>query len=237
MRTLKNIEKDDSSQPPSGSKNNYFAVLIGFNKFKDKGRLPDLKFCEKDAIDLYDVLTNTQYGNYPKENVTLITGSEIRMHLREGEEYPERIKRLVNGEIPIAEMETEDIETIIYTQGVNNRTSDDVVLVYYSGHGFFAGKHGKAYLATPDVSIINIQNNPKAGLQMEFLHNDIFLDTKAKNVMFLLDCCHSGAFCSGIDRKDQGDSRQLVEARFYSGEGRVAFVSSPKEIVSRESND
>lgn len=219
------------------SPTNFHAVIMGFNEFSDEARLPSLKFAEKDARDLYDLLTNLPYGKYPSQNITLITGTELRMQLEAGVEYPERIVSLVNGDIPITQMKTSDIETILYTQLVNNRTSNDIVFVYYSGHGFIAGAQENAYLATPDVSILNIQSNPRAGLQMKYLHSDIFMDTKAKFVVFLLDCCHSGAFCRGLENRDEIDIKHLVEARYYSGEGRVAFVSSPRGIVSRESKD
>jgi len=213
---------------------NFHAVLMGFDKFQDRARLPELAFAEKDAKDLYSLLIDPQYGEYPLKNITLVTGNELLLQLGEGQEQPERILSLSNGQMPVSEMRTEDIETILYTQIVKDRTKDDIVLVYYSGHGFVAGKDESAYLATPDVSILDIQSNPRVGLQMEYLHNDIFMETEAKFVIFILDCCHSGAFCAGLENKEQTVQKYLVESKFYSGEGRVAFVSSPRGITSRE---
>jgi hypothetical protein len=128
-------------------KSNFYAVIIGFNKFKDQENLPELQFAEKDAQDLYEALTDPKIGNYPQENIALITGDASE----------------------------DEIEMQMFTHVVKNRTPDNTVLVYYSGHGFIAGENQKAFLATPDVTIMTILNNPKAGLQMEYLHNDIFI--------------------------------------------------------------
>lgn len=214
--------------------NNFYAVLIGFNKFKDEEHLPSLQFAEKDAQDLYDVLLNPQIGNYPPKNVVLITNSGLHIDIENGD-YPPEIVSLARGDILPESLETDHIETILYTHVVKNRRPDDIVLVYYSGHGFIAGDNRKVFLGTPDVPIVTILNNPKAGLQMEYLHNEIFMKSKAKFVIFLLDCCHSGAFCPSFKGDEQLKQKKLVEDRFFSGEGRVAFVSSPSGITSRES--
>ena len=212
---------------------NIYAVIMGFNNFVDNGRLPSLSYAEKDAQDLYDLLVDPKYGNCPQQNIALITGSEIRLHSDNEEGYTPRLHSLVHGEIPPSELGTSDIETILYTQVVKDRTDQDIVIVYYSGHGFFAGKNEKGYLATPDISVLTIENNPKAGLQMEYLRNDIFLETKAKVAIFLLDCCYSGALCFGA--KEQISPKTLIEQRFFSGEGRVVIASSPADVISRES--
>ena len=110
---------------------NFHAVLMGFDKFQDRARLPELAFAEKDAKDLYSLLIDPQYGEYPLKNITLVTGNELLLQLGEGQEQPERILSLSNGQMPVSEMRTEDIETILYTQIVKDRTKEDIVLVYY----------------------------------------------------------------------------------------------------------
>lgn len=188
----------------------FYAVIIGFNKFLDQENLPDLLFAEKDAQDLYSVLTDPKYGNYPRDNIVLLTG----------------------------DVSEDEVEGQLYTHIVRDRTPGDTVLVYYSGHGFIAGDNQKAYLATPNVTIQNILDNPKAGLQMDYLHNEIFMESKAKHVIFLLDCCHSAAFCpTGFKGGDSNLQKKLEESQFFTSEGRVAFVSSPRGVTSRESKD
>ena len=85
---------------------NIYSVIIGFDHFNDKTRLPDLHYAQKDAADLYNLLTDPRFGNCPKSNTTLITQHEIRMQLEAGKEYDPRITAFSNGEIPPNELTT-----------------------------------------------------------------------------------------------------------------------------------
>lgn len=198
---------------------NYHAVLIGFNKYKDQESFPTLNYAKKDAEDLYDVLTHRDYGEFDKENVTLIN-----------DDNPKR---------------TEEIEEILYKQVVKGRSPDDTVLVYYSGHGFIASERSKVYLATPDITMLDILNNPKAGLGMFELYNDIFLESKARDVIFILDNCFSGSFNQYPSREDDeniplffNDVRNLfLDNRMAAKDGKVAFVSCSEKGYSRESHE
>lgn len=186
---------------------NFYAVLIGFNKYKDRERLSDLQFAERDAQEMYKVLTDPQIGNYSKDNISLIIG----------------------------DVSNDYIQSKLYNQVVKGRTKDDTVLVYYSGHGFIAGDLEDAYLATPEITVSHILNNPAAGLQMKWLYNEIFVRTQARFVILLLDCCHSGAFCPSVKDDNNALRMNLIEEKDVSGEGRIAFVSSPRGVSSRES--
>lgn len=188
---------------------NFYAVIIGFNKFNDQAYLPELEFAEKDAHDLYEVLVDPSCGNVPAENIELITGDVSR----------------------------EEVETKLYVHAVQDRGPQDTVLIYYSGHGFIAGDTPESYLATPDTYVMKINKNPNAGLQMEYLRKKIFLaqpEKRAKNMILFLDCCYSGAFCPELKSGPEYRPRALVEAHDFDSDGRVAFVSSPADVVSRE---
>jgi EAL domain-containing protein (putative c-di-GMP-specific phosphodiesterase class I) len=193
---------------------NFYAVLMGFNEYSDKD-LHHLSYAEQDAQEFYNLLTDPDIGNYPKENIKLLTGKNIQ---------------------------TTEVEKELYKQVVKNRSENDTVLVYYSGHGFIAGDKQQAFLGTPDITITDILDNPKAGLQMEYLHDNIFRESKARYVIFILDCCHSGAFCPSFkgENLEKGggttDFKQLVDDQYFHGEGRIAFVSSPAKSKSRESD-
>jgi hypothetical protein len=144
-------------------RSNFYGVLMGFNKYDDSEHFPELKFAEKDAEDLYDTLTHPEFGNFPRENFTVLTGS----------------------------VSTDRVQSALYTNIVRNRKKTDTVLVYYSGHGFIAGDIRDAYLATPEATVNHLLNNPLAGLQVRALQ-DYFLQTDAGTVIFVIDCCHSG---------------------------------------------
>jgi len=187
----------------------FYAVIMGFNVFDDKTYLPELEFAEKDANDLYEALIDPDCGNVPKENIRLITGHVSR----------------------------EEVETALYVHAVQERGAQDTVLIYYSGHGFIAGDTPESYLATPDTNVMKINRNPNAGLQMDYLRKKIFLahpDKRARNMILLLDCCYSGAFCPELKSGNEYKPRALVEAHDFDSDGRVAFVSSPAGVVSRE---
>jgi EAL domain-containing protein (putative c-di-GMP-specific phosphodiesterase class I) len=175
----------------------FYAVIMGFNKYDAQDNLPPLRYAENDAQELYNVLTSSDSGGHPKDNIILLTGKPS----------------------------LEKIKSCLTNQIVNKRSNEDTVLVYYSGHGFITGKNRSPHLGVPRIR--RILDNREPGLSMQFLYDEIFLKTPAKYVVFVLDCCYSGDFL----KKSLGDSR------YFSGEGRVAFVSSPRGVTSRESKD
>jgi uncharacterized caspase-like protein/EAL domain-containing protein (putative c-di-GMP-specific phosphodiesterase class I) len=187
-----------------------FAILIGINEYEDSQDLAPLRYAEKDCQDMYQVLTNAAFGIFSKENSKILLG---------------------------AEASTRAVEAALYTYAVKERSQEDTLLVYFSGHGFLAGDRGLAYLATHDVNIKDIIRNPNAGLQMRRVFEDYFLASPAKNVIFIVDCCHSGALTpistkAGLDPETRG---LIDKSLFSSGAGRVAMVACPPDAVSRES--
>ncbi len=189
--------------------NNFFGVLMGFNRYDDSTNFPNLEFAEHDAEELYNTLVDPKYGNYPKDNLQLLTGEVTN----------DRIQRALNIQI------------------VKKRKKSDTVLVYYSGHGFIAGDPKKTYLGTPETNVTHLLENPLAGLQIQYLQ-DLFLESQAGNVIFIIDCCHSGAFLLSPYRgKEDIYQLPLVDERYYKSEGRIAFVSCPRGVMARESSD
>jgi EAL domain-containing protein (putative c-di-GMP-specific phosphodiesterase class I) len=193
-----------------------YAVLIGINSYIDQQNLPELKYAEKDARDLYEVLTHPKIGSFSKSNITLLTDKEAT---------------------------TNSIREVLYQEVTKRPTSKDTVLVYFSGHGFVLGEKPRAYLGTCDTNINTLlTRNPHAGLRMDELHDDIFMESKAKYVIFILDCCYSGAFMpssikggfSEVVKSSQNSS--LLNSNFFSTQsGRIALVSSPSDSQSYES--
>jgi EAL domain-containing protein (putative c-di-GMP-specific phosphodiesterase class I) len=193
---------------------NLHAVLIGINEYSDSRNFGTLQFAEKDAHDIYETLINPIIGAFPEDNVTLVCGREATTH---------------------------NLESILFTKVVQ-REYTDTVIAYFSGHGFIAGELGKAYLASSDVSIEEVLSNPNAGLRMDYVHDHIFIESRAERIIFILDCCHSGAFIPpSITGQKDILTRDLLAPGFFSteripeGKGRIALVSSPKGVPSRES--
>lgn len=76
----------------------------------------------------------------------------------------------------------------------------DVALLYFSGHGYIDGTGG--YLVTTDVAAYD------EGVGMDYILA-LANQSKAKNRIILLDCCHSGAF--GTPAVAGGQTSQLAD--------------------------
>jgi Caspase domain len=99
-----------------------------------------------------------------------------------------------------------------------NRKRDDLVLVYFSGHGI-KSDDGRLYLATIDTE----RGLPLATtVPATFLH-DTMSACQSRRQVLILDCCHSGAFAAGMVTKGGGsvDIRERFE-----GQGRVVLTAS-----------
>lgn len=190
---------------------NAHAILMGINVYSDR-RLPTLSFAEKDAEDLGDVLSDAVIGNFPAGNVVTVLGKELT---------------------------TRAGERILYTHAVKNRKPGDVVLVYFSGHGFKVGTHQKAYLGTYDVQLDHLTENTNAGLRLDYIHEEIFMRSQAQYILLILDCCHSGAFVPEALRGsafiEEGSVLGLDIFSRVGAFGRVALVACRHDALSRES--
>jgi hypothetical protein len=69
-----------------------------------------------------------------------------------------------------------------------NRRDDDVVLLYFSGHGFRDSNNDEFYLPTRTIGKSSINQMISASFIKE-----AFNSSRATNQIVVLDCCHSGA--------------------------------------------
>lgn len=74
----------------------------------------------------------------------------------------------------------------------DGRGSEDMVLLYYSGHGIVA-KGQRLYLATGQSSFDRPQARSIATSEIR----DMMEHTRAGRLVVILDCCHSGVFAEG----------------------------------------
>ncbi|HXJ03016.1 MAG TPA: caspase family protein [Micropepsaceae bacterium] len=75
---------------------------------------------------------------------------------------------------------------------MDGRSADDMVLLYYSGHGIVA-KGGRLYLATGQSSFDKPQARSIATSEVR----DLMEQSRAGRLVIILDCCHSGVFAEG----------------------------------------
>ncbi len=91
----------------------------------------------------------------------------------------------------------------------------EIALLYFSGHGFVDAVGG--YLVTPDYAAHD------EGLPMDQILT-LVNQSRAKNKIVILDCCHSGAF----------GSPKVVPASAVLGEGVVVLTASREDEPAME---
>ncbi|MCA1702508.1 MAG: caspase family protein [Actinobacteria bacterium] len=110
-----------------------------------------------------------------------------------------------------------------------NRRSDDLTLLYFTGHGV-KDDDGRLYLAMTDTSRDSLLFTALAAQQIDYAIESC---PSRQNVL-LLDCCYSGAFPAGSISK--GDLEVNTLERF-SGRGRVVLTASDSTQYSFEGNE
>jgi uncharacterized caspase-like protein len=66
---------------------------------------------------------------------------------------------------------------------------DDLLLLYISGHGVLSPTR-RLYFATASTTLARLRTT---GMDDRFVH-DVIHDSRARSIVVVLDCCHSGAF-------------------------------------------
>lgn len=108
----------------------------------------------------------------------------------------------------------------------------DLVLFYFSGHGFADG-YGNGYIAPYDM----LSNEPFVnGINMEDLKRLVLRSINKQCVIVILDCCFSGISAKG--EKAISDPVVSLDAYFSDlekgGEGKIIIASSGEDQKSRE---
>jgi len=102
---------------------NYYAVIIGIGKYQDD-KIPNLKYTTVDAQSIYNILTDPQYGNFPKDQVKLLIDEQATYY---------------------------NIKSAIGTWLRRNTRKDDTVIIFFAGHG--APEDEKTYWVTYNANI------------------------------------------------------------------------------------
>ena len=191
----KNVEAIKKAEGKSHVSGKRWAVVVGVNNYDDE-RINDLAFAASDARLM--AATLEQSGLF--ERVYLFA---------DGQSGAEPTLKNVLGKI----------KTVAQGAG-----ADDMILFYFSGHGFPDEKEGLNYLAVKDTDPDLLQ---KFGIGLNEVYR-FFNDSRARSKVVLLDACHSGA------RKDKGNDLYLTGNYLYNGKGSVTISSSQFEQSSWE---
>src|ERR1051326_8680871 len=103
----------------------------------------------------------------------------------------------------------------------DNRTHDDLLLLYFSCHGI-KDADGQLYFATADTVLVQHNLRRATAVGANFV-NQVMSRSRSRRQILLLDCCYSGAFKDGMLAK--ADSRVGVGEQF-EGRGRVVLTAS-----------
>ena len=172
-----------------------WAIVMGVNKYDD-ARVRDLEFAANDARLMAAALE--QSGLY--DGVYLFADGE-----------------------PNAEP-TFDNVLMKLSVVTKNAGPNDMILFFFSGHGFPDDQEGHNYLVAKNT---NVDLLLKTGIGLQEIYR--FLnDSKARSKVVLLDACHSGP------RKDKAGDLALSGQYLYNGVGSVAIASSQYEQSSWE---
>jgi hypothetical protein len=105
----------------------------------------------------------------------------------------------------------------------------DLLLLYVSGHGVLS-QNRRFYLATSTTALLLLRST---AIEDSFV-NDVMQQSRARSIVLMLDCCHSGAFAKGLVPKST--TSVDVEHRF-EGQGRVVLSASTDLEYAFEESD
>ena len=101
---------------------------------------------------------------------------------------------------------------------LSNRKPDDLVLLYFSGHGVL-DERGSLFLALKDTQTDSLN---ATAISSSFLSYELD-KCRSRRQILILDCCNSGAF----ERGTKGEAKAITEGTFGgSGSGRVVLTAT-----------
>ncbi|MBM3216017.1 DUF4384 domain-containing protein [Candidatus Poribacteria bacterium] len=184
-----------------------WALLVGVSEYpqtSESFEIPPLKAATKDVEALATFLSDPAKGGFAQANITVLTDEKAKQR---------------------------DI-LITFNELAKRAAPDDLVLFYFSGHGYKPlGETETTYLVPYDVdmrdldaSAVNYDDLSRRVAQME-----------ARKVVVILDACHAG----GVKPKGAraagttGLVQRYLDA-FQKSEGRALLLSSDESEVSWE---
>jgi hypothetical protein len=100
----------------------------------------------------------------------------------------------------------------------DGRRRDDMLLLYYSGHGI-KDLEGRLHFAARNTRSELLRST---AVPASFIH-DVMANSRSRRQVLVLDCCHSGAFARGMVAKS-GDRVGIGER--LQGRGRIILAAS-----------
>jgi formylglycine-generating enzyme required for sulfatase activity/uncharacterized caspase-like protein len=132
--------------------------------------------------------------------------------------------------IPLLNPDKTQIETTIEQIFSPRCDKQDVVLLYFSGHGIKDYRFGHLFLTAHNTNMSAGDLVKSTAVSSVTIH-DFLRNCPSKRQVIILDCCYSGAFAEGLNAKD---AQQLDLKNEFGGEGRAILTSSSSVELSYE---
>lgn len=185
-----------------------YALIIGISRYKNNGRgISNLEFADADARAVYEFLQEPEAGKFPRENMLLLANEDAT---------------------------TTKIRDAL-TSFVARAEANDVLLIFFAGHGAHdPAAQQNVYIITHDTSVNEMS---QTAISMQDLSRYIDTNVKSKQLILLLDACHSaGVSSAGVRSLANNLSNLYFRTLLYDEKGRAIITSSDINEVSIESN-
>ena len=185
---------NEKKNEKSAASPNLYAILVGVSDYKGEGL--DLKFAAKDAIDMagaLDMSAKKLLNTDGKEHVFI-----YKVHTSAGrDKFPEKnsIKQ-------------------IFTEIGGKAQPNDILLIFFAGHGVVEGEKNQFYFLTADASNVTVSGALKnVGISTDELAEWIAPQVmKAQKRILIFDACNSGQALKEIISFNN-DAKNLLAAR------------------------
>jgi uncharacterized caspase-like protein len=132
----------------------------------------------------------------------------------------------------IVNAEADTIRRLVEQFFLIDASSDDLLLLFYSGHGL-KDESGRLYFAATNTSPSLLRST---GISADFI-NEVMGSSRARQQVVVLDCCYSGAFGRGMTAKADHTPGLTDSLAQSAGRGRVVLTASNAVQYSFESLD
>ncbi len=182
-----------------------WAVVIGVSKYRNLTANNQLEFAHRDAEAFAAFLRSPNGGGYPSSQLTLLVNQAATLSA---------------------------IRSSLGTTLPRSVEADDIVVIFFAGHGIVEGEHD-GYLLAYDS---DPQNLYATALQVSELNRIITERLKARTVILIADACHSGQL--GWTSRSTAENALLVNRYLdevgKSGKGVFRLLASRADQRSYE---
>jgi hypothetical protein len=191
-----------------------WALLVGVGAYRDvEGfTISQLQAPAKDVAALHEFLTDSNFGAFPAENVTVLVDADATK-----------------------------TAILLALDDIRGRAArEDLVLFYFSGHGYRpsdAGGDGAPAYIIPYVTNARALNSPSISCIDYDDITAIIRNMDAEKVVVFLDACHAGGIKPGGTKAILSNAYDRFWDEWEKARGHALLLSSDQSQVSYEEED